>query len=323
MDDVLDLLAAGASRSEVLSALMNVLVHIGNADASGYFTIGVDGEGVPRFIDIHAAGPATIVQALKSIEGVAYTSLLTPTESFRRAPKFGCFTAMSRANFDSELARRTWDPAGIHTALGLNAQSTRGKFLGQVTLFRAGSSHEFSSRERDLLQRFASKIEAVLAAVFPSFGTEHRDAILLFRPDGELWMQRGHPAACDETEFRRSLEAMVARIRSGETTMIDAFVEEALVRACLLEGQDAAVLVTIHQVQPMVVDRLYLLSPTCRQIIAAACQGATAVEIAKTLNRSPETIRTHMKLAYEQLGIGTRAEIVALVERSISSPSPE
>ena len=60
---------------------------------------------------------------------------------------------------------------------------------------------------------------------------------------------------------------------------------------------------------------LFKLTPTQRRIASLAAAGATAVEIARELDRSPDTVREHLTHVYERLGIASRSELANVCRR--------
>ena len=54
-----------------------------------------------------------------------------------------------------------------------------------------------------------------------------------------------------------------------------------------------------------------------KALVAMAARGATGNEIAARLDRSPETVRTHLKRAYTALGISSRTQL-GIVVRSLT-----
>ena len=61
---------------------------------------------------------------------------------------------------------------------------------------------------------------------------------------------------------------------------------------------------------------LIRLTPMQAQVVSYAVAGATVPETARTLGRSTETVRQHLKGAYQRLGVGCRAELVHAVRWS-------
>jgi DNA-binding NarL/FixJ family response regulator len=56
------------------------------------------------------------------------------------------------------------------------------------------------------------------------------------------------------------------------------------------------------------------LTPAQREVARIAVRGATVNEIATHLNRSPETVRSHLRAIYERLGVASRVELAAALD---------
>ncbi|MFT6143933.1 MAG: DNA-binding CsgD family transcriptional regulator [Myxococcota bacterium] len=69
-------------------------------------------------------------------------------------------------------------------------------------------------------------------------------------------------------------------------------------------------LATLHPVGLATVPQLAQLTPAQAQIVRFAANGSTAPEIARSLNRSIETIRTHLRAAYRGLHVCSRVELL-------------
>jgi len=74
-------------------------------------------------------------------------------------------------------------------------------------------------------------------------------------------------------------------------------------------------LVTVVPPRAELSEALELLSPTQREVAEYAAAGATVAEIADVLERSPETVRSHIKEVYKRLSICTRLELQWLLRR--------
>jgi DNA-binding CsgD family transcriptional regulator len=57
------------------------------------------------------------------------------------------------------------------------------------------------------------------------------------------------------------------------------------------------------------------LTPAQRQVFEAVCEGASTIDIAKRLGRSPHNIRNHISDIFEIFGVRSRAELLALLRK--------
>ena len=90
-----------------------------------------------------------------------------------------------------------------------------------------------------------------------------------------------------------------------------------------LENDDGdRTLVTVVPTRPELAEALELLTPAQQIVAEFAAAGATVAEIATAIDRSPETVRTHVKEIYRRLSICTRLELQWLLRRPAISFEP-
>lgn len=63
-----------------------------------------------------------------------------------------------------------------------------------------------------------------------------------------------------------------------------------------------------------------LLSKTQIQVARQAADGATLREIARTMDRSPDTVRSHLREVYRRLEVSSRLELARALARPGGSP---
>jgi DNA-binding CsgD family transcriptional regulator len=66
-----------------------------------------------------------------------------------------------------------------------------------------------------------------------------------------------------------------------------------------------------------------VLSPVQREVARLAARGATVAEIAQSIGRGSETVRSHLSAAYRRLGVSTRVDLaraLASVPRAAAPP---
>jgi DNA-binding CsgD family transcriptional regulator len=74
----------------------------------------------------------------------------------------------------------------------------------------------------------------------------------------------------------------------------------------------------LEPVAPMILPPvLTALSPALRRVASLAAAGATVPEIARALDRSPETVKESLAKVYERLGVSSRAELAAVARRML------
>ena len=90
------------------------------------------------------------------------------------------------------------------------------------------------------------------------------------------------------------------------------------VRCVRMDGRGSdggSVLVTVVPPRPELAEAMEVLSPMQQVVADFAAAGATVDEIARAIDRSPETVRSHIKEAYNRLSICTRLELSWLLRR--------
>lgn len=111
-------------------------------------------------------------------------------------------------------------------------------------------------------------------------------------------------------ERREMLGEIVERAARQETLPATEVCEGLGVRVARLEGAlGVRYAVTIERLQRPELGPKSLLTLRQREVAEYAVAGATAEEIAETLEISPNTVRDHIRNIYRRLGIGSRAEL--------------
>ncbi|WP_082772170.1 helix-turn-helix transcriptional regulator [Actinoplanes sp. TFC3] len=67
---------------------------------------------------------------------------------------------------------------------------------------------------------------------------------------------------------------------------------------------------------------LGVLSPREREIAMLAGQALTNTQIARRVGRSPHTVNYHLRQIFQKLGIASRVELAALLDRDPGSHPP-
>lgn len=111
--------------------------------------------------------------------------------------------------------------------------------------------------------------------------------------------------------FERELVAVGAAFLAGDQGERGQLGDLHLRLTSLYGSHGPAVLVRALQTRGVGTSPVLGLSATRRRIVSFAVQGATVVEIARALDRSPETVRTHLKRIYAHVGVGSRIELAA------------
>lgn len=167
-----------------------------------------------------------------------------------------------------------------------------------------------------------SVLAATTRAVNKTFRAAWQEELKLAPPDGTLELTRdgevsGTPAVvawAQKHGVRRWGGAQVASTPLGASPLSWAPAAFAQVVALHDGGQ----VITIQRVTPMVLPPVMSdLTDVLRRVASLAAVGMTVAEIAKELDRSPDTIRESLARIYEKLGISSRAELAAAARRML------
>lgn len=202
----------------------------------------------------------------------------------------------------------------------LYASVTEGADLrGQISLLRA---------DADPWAPGATALEAAsvgLRTAFREAWDEERalappEGVVAIRPDGAV-VAEGEVAAWidrwDAGPWLRARAADECRRRGAARSRGDrAWVPGAFAQWRRIPG--GGVLVTLEPVVAMELPPILLrLTPMQRRVASLAAAGATAVEIAAELGRSPDTVREHLSRIYQRLGVASRSELATTCRRML------
>lgn len=161
------------------------------------------------------------------------------------------------------------------------------------------------AREQMAFQRCQSQLHDVAG---PMAGLS--DAVILFDAEGRLL------AGCDDLPpwlalagMRRALASRARHIGSTGTSDTVEVLGQALLRIRVMRGPRPLYLVQVTALEPLLLSPLGRLSAAQLRVAAFAAVGATVPEIARSLGRSDNTIRTHLKSIYRRLEIASRLEL--------------
>lgn len=151
--------------------------------------------------------------------------------------------------------------------------------------------------------------DAVLAVEAQACRLPAGPATLLLNTAGEVTLGAGATAAWAAVhELRRELARLHAdpglagALRAGRVAC----------EARVMQGAAGDhMLVDLRAIPPLAAPVAAQLSTVQAAVAEYAAAGATVGEIAATIHRSPETVRTHLKRVYKTLGVSSRVELAA------------
>jgi DNA-binding CsgD family transcriptional regulator len=218
--------------------------------------------------------------------------------------------------FASGLYRDVYAPIEVGSELRTLAMDGD-RFLGWLGLIRRGKDNRFTSRETRLLSATMPEVASALCAIdalerdFLS-----RDIAAVMRPNGRIEHASSTFVDWLDDDKADYLRRRINRLdQTGDGSGVE-YVETAEVRVIRLDaGYDTAdgirYMVTVGRAELWQIRPVHRLTERQREVADFAAAGATAQEIADTLDISKNTVKQHLKNIYERLGIGSRAELVA------------
>jgi DNA-binding CsgD family transcriptional regulator len=300
-------------------AILNAVVESAGSDACVFYSF-VDVRGVASFERLEAEGPKREI-AIRA--GQAATTHLNDV-SRPPEPLLTGFSSplilMTRAQFEaSPHYREVWEPHGITEGAALHFYHGE-EFLGSLIALWMRPK-EFTLEERALLMPLVAPIRAgiVAAHCLARRGLPDETAHLLLRAGGEVeYASRGADVWLKRPGIQRALSRRVRELDRRREPRLSAPLEAAeaqVVRLRTSEGIRYLVCLKPSQLIRRAADTL--LTPAQLRVAQLAAVGATVSEIAQELNRSAETVRSHLAQVYRRLRTSNRVELA----RALEAPS--
>lgn len=300
---------------EVRRALLSDLLEATEAEvATVYSVVRRDEEPFTRAFGVTVMGTCpAFEQALLSCEGqpIAPISSLTSVTSTTR------FESQHREEMPPALVAQLWDPSEVHSSLGVNVLDDAGVHIGWVGAFRRGDAPRFPRRVPPRVSARLEPYRDLLIAAHrmarggPGSATvimDERGAVLGLSADANRWLAL--------PGFKDALVRDLAMLHEARVERHQTHFRSAAVTVTRVEGViGRAYVVTVAPQKLGIMSEVFLLSPAQRAVAELAGLGLKVTEIAQELGRSPETVRSHLRAVYEQLGIASRAELaIALTD---------
>ncbi|MCB9680473.1 MAG: helix-turn-helix transcriptional regulator [Alphaproteobacteria bacterium] len=302
-------LTASGSPQQMRRRLLQRLVDVLDADMAGFSQLvrGRDGSGLTT-AGVIAVGPPAYQQACALSDG---TRLADLDLDLADIPSVNTFDLCLAEETHALLRAAFWTPFDV--TCGLRMVVARGSvILGQLGVFRTASRGCFTKVEIERANRLARMARMVLETAEAREPTGSlQDGAYVFDLGGEL-MFRSHDTQEDD-DLLRAVSDEVRQFASGSGTADSVVGGHRLLLERLRGSEEVAVLAHVTEVTPAVLSDPLRLSPLKRRIASYAVRGATVPEIARTIERSPETVRAHIKQIYQRLGIASRVELAEAV----------
>lgn len=258
-------------------------------------------------------------------QGTALTANKSPTTLFKGG-RSGRYLAPFRRNdfrlLDQEIDRAAMEAVPIYTEVyqkfecdQLRALVFNGRrFVGWVGLIRCGATRCFTRTERARLNRRMDEVKASLQAArstrsgIDAPGGAH---VLLSADDGRCTMASPRVKHW-LTKCRLRMLQSAARAFAEQQQGI-ALIDGLFVRFARMENDDGAyILGTFEEADVLWLSPLAALSDAEFRVAELLKLGATVPEIARTLERSSNTVKRQVQSIYDRLQLGSRAEFIDL-----------
>lgn len=185
-------------------------------------------------------------------------------------------------------------------------------FVGWIGAFRHWGAPLFGPAERRRLNLLVDRIRSGLvgAETLEQAHLPSAPAYLVVRPSGQV--EHASPLAqpwLARPDFTRSLSAVISALDAGKDSERYAL-DQAEAHFNRLDGEEGVrYLVTVRPAERPSLSPVAALSPMQRRIAEYVAAGAQRNEVALALGISAETVRSHLRVVYERLGVANRLEL--------------
>lgn len=272
------------------------------------------------FAELEAVGPEAFRAATLALAGRSVFEYVRPLDADDDEAWPGDISPFDRFAVTERAQVRTlgawsmfWSPARVRAMAGMTIVH-EGRLIGSVLCARRLGEPAFGRAELAALRAIEERVAHLFVTAWRRGQAQcngpDQASFLVFDADG-----RHVSTSIDAAPWLREPE-IVARIgslavalcRSG-AVRAEHFVRRARVRLERLEGAVPRVLAVAEEGDHHRPGAREKLTEAQRRVADLAAAGATVKEIAAALERSPETVRDHLKAIYDRLGIGSRVEL--------------
>lgn len=307
----------GACPGETRQRILRVIREVAGADAALWYTMADVDEGFPipvqwKTLDIAESALRRMRdERLRWLERDPRRPLLREIRGFQ---SLATLITDLAAFQQSPVYHRLFVPHRIRDQLRLLVYSGD-RFIGWVGGLRRVGSSRFTRADARRLQPYRDAIASALvqADAAERAGCVEEACDLFVRPDGyvEYASERGRRWLEDTgnavlvRRWARDLD------RDGQSPR---HLGGWPLRWSRLSGRRGSrLLLHVSPPHAVVVHPIGRLTTRQREVAKLAAAGATVPEIARMTERSPETVRSHLREVYQRLDIASRAELARVV----------
>lgn len=308
---------------------LDVMSELGQSAMCGWYEFGMV-RGEPRPVRWKLRGVHQDVLRRQFEEDIPWPHAdpRIPSPSWNRRFRMrGSVIDVEKTFWPSRLYQRCFKQFGVEDQLRM-VVFHEGEFIGWAGVFRGPKDPRYVRADARRLQPIA---DALADALITAKRTERRGgaeqgADVVLTPSGKIDYASAEALAwIDKPEVRLELRRWLDEVEN-EAADQAARARPRVIDGCALSwsrlyGQSGRTRYLLH-VEPYPIVRIhpsFELSRTQRKIAEFAAAGAAAHEIGQMLGIAPSTVRTHLREVYRILHVGSRAELV----RVLDSPAPE
>jgi len=301
---------------ELRREALGVATSLIGAEAAAYHMLV---RGADRIVRFHGVGGVGATPAAERIwldsEGLAM--LLADIDLDHIAP----FNELGRPPEDfygTGLWRTLFEEPGYQRVAFMNV--TAGPLLRGTLLLLRTTSEPWPLSQQTLEDAAGPLAAAFRAAWDLEASLAAPNGVAALRPDGTIATTEALGAWLTEHDAHRWLRARAVPGRAQVVGALGAseaaWAPGAFVHVQAIPG--GGTLMTFSRVESLKLPAVvYGLTALQRRVASFAAAGATAVEIARELDRSPETVREHLSRIYARLGVASRSELATVCRRML------
>ncbi len=293
---------------EAKLALLKDLLEASGGDAGlTHMVVRRPEDDLPRFFGITSLNaPPAFEKVASAMEGQRVPPV--KASSITTANQFEVQTAK---HLPEEFYRQVWQPSAIHSCLGTNLLDDEGNHAAWIGVFRRGESPPFEPRDASTVSSRLTPYRDLMMALTRMCSTDPGDALLVMSETGAVLMASGQGEAWLALPgFREALLRDLESLHQERAAQRRTHFRTASITLTRVDGKiGRGYVATISRSPRTQMRPVFLLTRGQREVVDLAGLGASTKEIAQQLGKSQETIRSHLRAIYEQLGISTRAEL--------------
>lgn len=282
-----------------------------------FYSITASADGFPVAAEVLPIGRPELVATLSRMRGMR----LGDHGTMEAITRFGNFELQLSKDLPPAFVHLVWKPLGIRASFGMNVMDGE-RYVGWIGAYFCDEPIPSGQRVLARVQKLADDVSSRL-----KLAARIEDAIcndggsMVFQADGVLEAQsEGSVDWWANTANAEQLTAEVAAMRKGDYAATTVWIGGSVATLeRLMPGRKTVVTLTPHE--SLAIPPIALLSRPKRLVAQLVAEGLNSAEIAKAIHRSEETVRSHLKSIYAELGFTGRVELAVAVQAMSRPPA--